>query len=615
MGQWQVRLSQNNSDLPVVISRHAMAATSALGTILLLGWLFKYIHYGIDFTDESFYLVWMSNPFIYPTSATQFGFIYHPLYIALGGDIASIRWANILLTFGLGWILIYSFLRYIAPDVSNRRLQLHAAAAGLATSSLVFLNTWLPTPSYNSLAFQALMLTATGLLWADRTVTPRSLFGWITIGVGGWLTLMAKPSTAALLAIGILLCLLASRKFSLRLSLLAMATALGLLLLSAILIDGSIVGFARRLLLGIEAGKTLGGGHTAEHILRIDRLRLHTPAKLAILLVFVPSLLATCGAMSNKPKGMLLSWIPSIGFFLATALMVSGAIQRTLEIGQVEGILILGVSFSAVFSGLLLVKASPLKSIPASHWVVAALFVVTPYMYAFGTNRNYWENGVWAGLFWLLAGLTLMGPVIRERSSWAILLPLALATQATTAILVHTGLEHPQRQDQPLSLNDTVAEIRAQRSTLVLSKGYATYISQAKKLARDGGFLAETPMIDLSGQSPGILFALGAESIGQAWTIGGYPGSLNLTKAALDQVSCEKIATAWVLFEPDGPRRIPTEIMSSLGSTFPTGYAKVGTWRTAEGAGGYAASRTQELYQPIAPTDTLRTCQALRAET
>ena len=35
-------------------------------------------------------------------------------------------------------------------------------------------------------------------------------------------------------------------------------------------------------------------------------------------------------------------------------------------------------------------------------------------------------------------------------------------------------------------------------------------------------------MIDLTGQSPGILYAIGAVNVGQAWTIGGYPGSKRL---------------------------------------------------------------------------------------
>ena len=119
-------------------------------------------------------------------------------------------------------------------------------------------------------------------------------------------------------------------------------------------------------------------------------------------------------------------------------------------------------------------------------------------------------------------------------------------------------------------------------------------------------------MIDLTGQSPGLLYSIGAESIGNAWTIGGYPGSLRLAKAALDHTPCDKIANAWILHEQDGPRSIPNELLISLGLDFPNSYRKVGEWNTAEGAGGYKKSRTQVLYEPIEIHQNLVKCRKLR---
>ena len=34
-------------------------------TVVILYWLFKYSVYGLDFTDEGFYLNWISDPFLY----------------------------------------------------------------------------------------------------------------------------------------------------------------------------------------------------------------------------------------------------------------------------------------------------------------------------------------------------------------------------------------------------------------------------------------------------------------------------------------------------------------------------------------------------------------------
>ena len=74
-------------------------ALCAVSTVLVMDWLLRFCHYGIDFTDEGLYLVSIANPFNYDWSASQFGFVYHPLYLLLSGDIASLRQANLLITF------------------------------------------------------------------------------------------------------------------------------------------------------------------------------------------------------------------------------------------------------------------------------------------------------------------------------------------------------------------------------------------------------------------------------------------------------------------------------------------------------------------------------------
>ncbi len=173
-------------------------------------------------------------------------------------------------------------------------------------------------------------------------------------------------------------------------------------------------------------------------------------------------------------------------------------------------------------------------------------------------------------------------------------------------------MEKPYRQPQPVALNDTTIEIGPNRSALRLSSGYADYIREAASSARIAGFNPGDGIIDLSGQSPVILYALGAENLGAAWIIGGYPGSLQFARATLERVSCEKIASAWVLYEANGPRSIPVELMQALGAAFPGQYKEVATWKTARGAGGYEESRVQQLFKPAAVPDTLKACQTLR---
>ncbi|ART54940.1 hypothetical protein CBP36_11195 [Acidovorax carolinensis] len=591
---------------------NALVALCAAGTVLIISWLIRYSAYGIDFTDESFYLVWIANPFLYDVSVYLFGFVYHPLYSLLGGDIAALRQANILITFGLAWILTYIFLVSLVPDLKVNRITLLTLSAGFATSAFILFDSWLPTPSYNSLALQSLLISTIGLILADKSEHRASILGWVLIGVGGWLTFMAKPSSALALAVGVFIYLLLARKLSIRMLALAVSCSLALLLISALLIDGSILLFLKRIQLGVEFIGYLGGGHSASQILRIDEFQLGEKLKTTILLISGALLLALWSMCTKNKKWSFIGLLISITLFLITASLTLGQMHRAAGFGQFQGLLIFAVVYAATAAALAHGRLQALKTVSARQWSIAALFLVMPHIYAFGTNGNYWQAGSSAAIFWLLAGLTLLGPLIRERASWLLALPLAVAAQAVTTTLLQTGLEQPYRQPQPLRFNVSNLDIGPQRSALTLSEDYSAYIASAMAAAKNAGFDPNMPMIDLSGQSPGILYSLGAKSIGQAWIIGGYPGSLNFAEASLSRTSCEKIGVAWILFEPDGPRSISPELMSRLGADFPGAYKQVGMWQTAEGAGGYKTRRTQELYRPVKPQETMANCQMLR---
>ena len=590
---------------------------SAIVTVFTLAWMLWYCRYGFDLTDDSFYIVWMSNPFNYSVSETQFGFIYHPLYELLDGNIAALRQTNIITTFCLSWITCNIFLKTVFGNRSLKsihRIVISGAIATASAISLVIAGLWLPTPSYNSLAFQALLVATSGLLLSDKNASRASVFGWFLIGAGGWLAFMAKPTTAAALGLCTGFYLLFSGKLSVRLLAISVATAVGFIVLSAFAIDGSIITFIDRLKGGIELLRILGSDHTGDKWLRLGDFQLGERTKFILVACTVVFYFAAYSSQATIKTLVHGGTMLSIVFALASLAIVSGLIREAFDSCRFQGLLIWSVPFATILVGFSIYRFKGLLQISRANWALALTFLTLPYVYAFGTNNNYWVSGALAGIFWVFAGLLLLNPIASNRKLPAVLLSLGLAVLMITVVIVHSGLESPYRQPQPLRDNDYNLEIGRHGSILVLSKDFGRYFAEAIDLAKQAGFKQGTPMIDLTGQSPGILYAMCANNIGQAWTYGGYPGSDAFAVAMLKMVTCQELASAWLLVEPEGPRKISPGTLLSFGANMATDFEIVGAFKTAEGAGGYKEARVQQLLRPIRSVeDAMAACSAGRS--
>ena len=596
----------------LAVCQRVLFTMAAFSAFAALGWVLWHCRYGIDFTDEGFYLVWMSNPFRYSVSLTQFGFIYHPLYRLLDGNIAALRQANILITFFLAWVLSSVFLKTIYGRECLENAARYVISGTIATASLVFLSLWIPTPSYNSLTLQALLVTAIGLLLTDSWVSSWSIVGSVLMGLGGGLAFMAKPTTAAALALCSSVYLLAAGKFNLRLLGIMLSMALGFVTITALFIDGSIMAFINRLHGGLETLRTLRGTDSAVPALRLD-LELGDRAKY-ILAGSTAIIFCTAYFSQSKVRAICRgAALLSIAFAIASLAIVLEVSRKTMDAGYFQALLLCAIPFAAVLVGFALYRFKGLAEIARHEWALMISFLLFPFLYTLGTSNNYWLMSGNAGIFWVLAGLVLLRPVASNRHFPAMLLSLGLAAQLVTVALVHAGIEEPYRQPHALRDDHYRLDIGKPGSTLILPDEFGKYVTDAVQSSQEAGFKEGTPMIDLTGQSPGVLYALGAHSIGTPWIIGGYSGSDGCAIEALKMGSCEELATAWLLTEPEGPLRISAEILSSIGATLATDFVPVGTLRTAEGAGGYKEVRIQQLLKPVrSPDIAMMACKAAR---
>ncbi|MBM3440997.1 MAG: hypothetical protein FJX94_09115, partial [Bacteroidetes bacterium] len=327
------------------------ALICALSTIFLVWWLVRYSAYGIDFTDESFYLLWIANPHKYSWPASQFGFLYHPIYSLVDGDIATLRRINILATFALAWFLCHMLIAHVAPSLKRDDTPSLTVSAGLATGALVLFESWLITPNYNSLNFQALLITAVGVVLADKSAHRSSIIGWMLIGTGGWLTFMAKPSTALATGIALIFYLFFADKFSFRKFVITLFYVVALLLLSALIFDGSVPAFIKRFQLGFEFSMLQGGGYKPSEMLRINGFVFNDRLMIAFSLIFFAVSFAFYSSWKGKS---VVSLIISGIFFLITALITLGQVDWNAGLGQFQGLLIFALIGSMYFSALVL---------------------------------------------------------------------------------------------------------------------------------------------------------------------------------------------------------------------------------------------------------------------
>lgn len=569
-------------------------------TLAVMVYVLSFVGYGLDLTDESAYLNWISNPWLYPLSTTQYGFFYHPIYQLVGGDIALLRGLNVLFTVGLASLLGFAIFR-MSRDGDKPLDVGMAAAASLPFGfvSVLCISNWLITPNYNSLNLQGLLISAIALVLIGGSRSAASscwseLGAYVLLGIGGWIVFLAKPPSAILLAIVALVYLLLVRKLTIAGVAIATSVSAVLLMLSAVAIDGNVNAFVIRISDAVTLSSVLDPRYSATGMLRFDRLILSVANKWLILGGGVSSGIAImCCVAENR-----LLRIIALAFLAAALTIVFLVFDRLHWLmpsiwSREYALEIFAAPLGIVLALFGLFVRRQLSFPVVGHLQLAALFFALPYVFAFGTNVNYWWSAAYAGLFWVAAGIMLMRAIYRGWRTPRIVLILVLLPFAVSARILAIGMEQPYRQTQPLQLNDQIVEIGTKGARLMLAPDFASYIRGLQRIARVGDFHGGSPLIDLTGHYPAAPLVLGAIPVGQAWMIGGYPGSAALATAALQKVACATIVTSWLLVEPDGPRSISRTVLSEYGLRFES----VGS--IASPTGSYPQSYQQYLLRPV----------------
>ena len=594
-----MHLTKNPLQSETVISGFFSGLTGFI-TLGILTFLVFASHYGYDVTDESLYVLLIQYPEIYKYTVSQFGFIYHPVSNLLNNNISNLRIFNILITYflSLGTLVLFYFcvIKKNSFDIRKNFIEL-ISIAGIATSSLLYFSTfnWLPTPSYNSLNFQGILLAVAGLLLAQYSSRPLSVFGWVVMSTGGWLVFMAKPSSALLLGVACFFVLLLSKKISF-IQVLTACFVLGALFGHSIYsLDDSFGDFIKRYQTALEGGKLLASGHDFASIWRIDFPNLSNSEWTCFAINSILVALIVASLRTSLWGIAAVSFVCILAFAIYAGVHYGQFTSSVFSLPRYSQLQILslptGVTLS-ISSYCISTRTIPKNS---KFFLMFIIFLLIPYIYAFGTGNNYFYAGSAAAFFWILAAIAMLAVTDLQwmRNS---LSPLAFISQFVTIIFLINAVESPNRQYN--NLFENTQSVKIGDSKVKVHEKIAKYFDHVRNLTESRRFNSVDSIIDLTGCSPGIAVTLSTYNLGAPWLPGGYPGSNPFALFYLNKMPVDQIRKAWLITEPAGKRALDVDILSNWGLSLENDYELVGEVLAPAGYRGATKPSLQKIYRP-----------------
>lgn len=527
---------------------------------------------GIDFTDESYYLLNFLHWRELTASVTFFGAYFDLPFRLLGQHVGAMRTFGMLLLMGAGGFFAWRVMAFASSrggagrsgdgsgndGAARGRSALHlvpGVVVGMLSACYYYSYvTTLRVPSYNLLVLFC-MLVATGLmLTLAAGCGTRVQRCAIALGYGlllGACALGKPPSAAAmLLCHGVFFALFNRQRRSAELAAMAIAgVALNLVLLQALR-----PGWIQVLRDGVTLTTALDGRYSSIPFAALRDAVLRGAARLLPMLALVTLVFAFIVRRWGRTHRAVLS-----GLVVA---LVTG-VMLTI---QLQGY---GKSWWALllFGTALLGWAERVCREPSAEAArdrgalgVSALLFALPVAYSIGTNGSLPAHTQMAAVFGVIA---IMLPLQRLCASSLIHrggLALALAvlclpplvsqwrslTDPNFTYRLRTGL-----LDQ--SLPQVVGAAGDALRVDAVTRDNIAAISHAMGTA---GYVAGEPILDVTGDGPGLVYALGGRPVGVPWLIGGYAGSERVAMLVLSRVPIATLRQVWILSADDNPRAL-----------------------------------------------------------
>lgn len=561
---------------------------------------------GLDITDDAFYSLLLIQDNRQSLSFTDF----HHYMSFFGEAIDQLRISGVMMLTGLTILFSATALRLVSelsspPSTSEAVTVIAATAAGSLAHYFRF---WLVTPSYNLACLLGALLVTSGVFLIagqrDDRRPSRIIAAISLIGCGGFVLLLGRPTSA--LAIGVLtaICLIVLVGFRTAAVLGSASSALSiaLLLCHTIYIYGGPIAYFDQLAEVFHVMQALDAGHGFGVLLQntieatgtivgrvIERPLLDVlPGTLAAaglylgLSLALPVLrterhLAVAGIALFGVGYVIWFWIARYGSTMPLFLALP-IVDAILLLVSVAVLAFLIVTFGSQW---LPYKATPSRTGDGSRslHVLPIYLVATALLLSFGTNIRM-IGAMSNGYVFLVVAFYLVLRTMTNGRSKALIGCGLLIVVLPVAMAGVVSYNNPYRLPASIAEQTERISFLGRDASLFVDAQTAEWVGSLQDYATRGGWTPGSPLIDMTGATPGAALVLGAQAPVTPWLIGGYEGSADFATAVLARAPRETLQTAWILTAANGVRALPTELLHDIGIDFPVDYVAVGTVRT-----------------------------------
>lgn len=539
--------------------------------IFLFCFIWHFSAYGLEITDRSFHWLHMAKPDDYKMWASKFGLFFHPLYLLAGENLVYLRRLVLIIHSILLFCFSYVLLKNFFQELDKKEFLIYLFSfiifGFLVYSSASYIS------SYSTMVFWGLLLVSISLIYVQKNI----IYSSILLGLAGVIVFLGKPSSALLLAVvSVLFLILKFKKDSIKIIFYSGLFAILFLLLFIYGSGDNIKDFINNIKIGAEYYRTFDPTYNFINMIRnpfiLPKKEITAFAFGLIFLIFLyqkNSILSIIGIFLALVLFLLFVFIPIEYISFLIKILGYKNVSNTegyifAFINQITLISYVLALFFMIFifvKKVLMLKES-FSGIEKDNLLFSLLFFVFPLIYLFGSNIPYLEYSKSASIFYLTSFFILFLFNFKEHKHILNFFTLFFVILILSKFFI-TTVKYPSRQ---AFINDLSFNISINNTNIRTDSILAKYTKDLQEISKNESLNHETYLIDLSGATPFALIPLNLSTYGLAWTLGGYPGSMNATEFIYDKLSCERLAGTWILMEDKiGGRNISPKFLEKYG--------------------------------------------------